>query len=439
MRRGLRNQNLRSVSEVLTVYGNGVGCSSCRPALSYLLDEIWQGAHTEERASRFVNDRVHANIQKDGTFSVVPRMRGGLTTASELRRIADVAEKFEVPMLKVTGGQRLDLLGVKKQDLPAIWRELGMSSGHAYAKAVRTVKTCVGSEFCRFGVGDSTALGVKLERSTERLYTPHKVKMGVTGCPRNCAEVTVKDIGIMAIQGGWEVHVGGAAGMRVRKTDLLVRVEHENSALEAAHLFLQYYRENAEYLERTYDFVERFGIVRVRAETIEAPEEARAALLERFHRSRELSAEPWAEGESPATPHQFEPLAAILNAPAGATVRVAALAELPVGEGRAVRVGAREIALFRTAEGEVRAIAARCPHSGGPLADGIVSGDKVTCPLHAWKFDLTTGEGTSPGGHCEAIPVYAAAVKDGEVFVSLPARGAGVHAAQAEKTPAATP
>jgi nitrite reductase (NADH) large subunit len=423
LRRGVRNQNLRSVSEVLAVYGDGAGCAKCRPALAYLLDEIWQGRHVEERSSRFVNDRVHANIQKDGTFSVVPRMRGGLTSPSELRRIADVAEKFDVPMVKVTGGQRLDLLGVKKADLPAVWRELGMPSGHAYAKAVRTVKTCVGSEFCRFGVGDSTALGVKLEQSTERLYTPHKVKMGVTGCPRNCAEVTVKDIGIMAIQGGWEVYVGGAAGMRVRKTDLLVRVEHENSALEAAHLFLQYYREQAEYLERTYDFVERVGIARVRAETVEAPEDARAALLERFRRSREIAAEPWAEGDTPATPHQFSPLAPVAARP-GETVRVAALAELPLGEGRAVRVGAREIALFRGDGDRVRAVAARCPHAGGPLADGIVSGGRVTCPLHAWSFDLASGEGVSPGGHCDAIPTYATHVESGDVFVTLPARGA---------------
>jgi nitrite reductase (NADH) large subunit len=420
LRRGIRNQDLRSVSQVLAVYGNGSGCSSCRPALSFLLDELWQGRHREERASRFVNDRVHANIQKDGTFSVVPRMRGGITSAAELRRIAEVAEKYEVPMVKVTGGQRLDLLGVKKQDLPAIWSDLGMPSGHAYAKAVRTVKTCVGSEFCRFGVGDSTGLGVRLEESSERLYTPHKVKMGVTGCPRNCAEVTVKDIGIMAIQGGWEVLVGGAAGMRVRKADLLVRVEHENSALEAAHLFLQYYRENAEYLERTYDFVERLGIARVRAETVEAAPEVRAGLLERFARSREIAAEPWsAEGARPATPHQFGALPPVSEARAG-TLRVAALADLPVGEGRALKVGAREIALFRIAEREVRALAARCPHAGGPLADGIVAGDKVTCPLHAWKFDLATGEGTSPAGHCEGIPTYPVHLEGDEVWLSLP-------------------
>jgi len=421
LRRGLRNQNLRSVSDVLRVYGNGTGCSACRPALSFLVDEVWQGRHTEERASRFVNDRVHANIQKDGTFSVVPRMRGGVTSAAELRRIADVADKYAVPMVKVTGGQRLDLLGVRKQDLPSIWRDLGMPSGHAYAKAVRTVKTCVGTEFCRFGVGDSTRLGVQLEESTERLYTPHKVKMGVTGCPRNCAEVTIKDIGVMAIQGGWEVYVGGAAGMRVRKADLLLRVEHEVGALEATHLFLQYYRENAEYLERTYDFVERLGISRIKAETVDATGEIRAGLLERFQRSREIAVEPWSsEGEQPATAHQFGPLPSVAPPAARGFVRVGKLDDLPVGEGRAVHVGAREIALFRAGEREVHAIHARCPHANGPLADGILAGGKVTCPLHAWKIDVVTGEATSPAGNCDAVPTYALELRADEIWVDVP-------------------
>jgi len=420
LRRGIRNQDLRRVSDVLRVYGNGVGCASCLPALAFLVEEAWQGGHVEERRSRFVNDRVHANIQKDGTFSVVPRMRGGVTTAAELRRIADVAERYDVPLVKVTGGQRLDLLGVKKEDLPAIWRELGMPSGHAYAKAVRTVKTCVGSEFCRFGLGDSTALGVELEETTERLYTPHKVKMGVSGCPRNCAEATVKDVGIVAIQGGWEVYVGGAAGMRVRKADLLVRVEHERLALEAAHLFLQYYRENAEYLERSYAFVERVGIARVRSETVEAPPDVRAGLLERFRRSRELASEPWArEADAPSPASPFRTLTASARDARG-FVRVGSVDDVPEGEGRSVAVGEREIALFRTARGEFRALPARCPHAGGPLADGIVAGDVVTCPLHAWKIDLVTGEATSPAGHCDAVPTHPVELRGSEVWVKLP-------------------
>ncbi len=168
---------------------------------------------------------MHANIQNDGTFSVVPRMYGGMTTPDQLRRIADAAERYGARMVKVTGGQRIDLLGVRKVDLPDIWRDLGMPSGHAYAKAIRTVKSCVGSDFCRFGLADSIALAVALEKEWEGLYTPAKVKSGVSGCPRNCAEATVKDIGVVAVEGGWQIRVGGATGATVREADLLASVQ----------------------------------------------------------------------------------------------------------------------------------------------------------------------------------------------------------------------
>ena len=235
----LRSQKLRSVQEVLEIYGNGVGCEICKPALSYMLDMLWCGDHDEDRSARYINDRVHANIQKDGTFSVVPRMRGGVTTPDELRRIADVADKYNVPMVKVTGSQRIDLLGIKKADLPSVWADLGMPSGQAYTKGVRMVKTCVGTEFCRFGTQDSTSAGIEMERRFEQLYTPHKVKMAAVGCPRNCAEATVKDIGLIGVEGGWQVVVGGAAGKSVRKADLLTTVETTEAALEASQLFFQ--------------------------------------------------------------------------------------------------------------------------------------------------------------------------------------------------------
>lgn len=305
LREILRSQKLRSVQEVLEIYGNGIGCEICKPALSYMLDVIWCGDHDEDRSARFINDRVHANIQKDGTFSVVPRIRGGVTSPEELRRIADVAEKFNVRMVKITGSQRIDLLGVNKSDLPKIWAELGMASGQAYTKGVRMVKTCVGTDFCRFGTQDSTSAGIELERRLEHLYTPHKVKMAAVGCPRNCAEATVKDIGLVGQEGSWQVVVGGAAGKNVRKADLLVTVITTDEALQAAELFFQYYRENANYLERTYDFVERIGIERVRKETVYAPELAKSALLDRLYKSKALAKDAWLEGEEPKTATQF--------------------------------------------------------------------------------------------------------------------------------------
>src|ERR1051326_8928981 len=311
----IRGQQLKSVEEVLNVYGNRKGCEVCKPALSYMLDMLWCGDHDEDRSARFINDRVHANIQKDGTFSVVPRIRGGVTSAAELRRIADVADKYRVPMVKVTGSQRLDLLGVKKADLPKVWAELGMTSGQAYTKGVRMVKTCVGTDFCRFGTQDSTSAGIELERRLENLFTPHKVKMGAVGCPRNCAEATVKDIGMVGQEGSWQVVVGGAAGKSVRKADLLITVETTEEAIRAAEIFFQYYRENANYLERTYDFVVRFGIEKVRKETVYAPQDTQDVLLERLHKAKALSYDAWLERETPKTSSQFiqiEPLETVL-------------------------------------------------------------------------------------------------------------------------------
>lgn len=307
----MRGQQLKSVQEVLNVYGNGKGCEVCKPALSYMLDMLWCGDHEEDRSARYINDRVHANIQKDGTFSVVPRMRGGVTSADELRRIANVADKYNIPMVKVTGSQRIDLLGVKKADLPRVWADLGMPSGQAYTKGVRMVKTCVGTEFCRFGVQDSTRAGIELEQRLENLFTPHKVKMGAVGCPRNCAEATVKDIGMIGQDGSWQIVVGGAAGKSVRKADLLITVETTEMALEACELFFQHYRENANYLERTYDFVERLGIEKIRKETVYAADADKKKLLDRLKRSKGLAKDAWLERETPAHPTQFVQIEAI--------------------------------------------------------------------------------------------------------------------------------
>ena len=342
LREILRSARLKSVQEVLEIYGNGRGCEVCKPALSYMLDMLWCGDHDEDRSARFINDRVHANIQKDGTFSVIPRIRGGVTSAAELRRIADVADKYHVPMVKITGSQRIDLLGVKKEDLPKIWADLDMPSGQAYTKGVRMVKTCVGTDFCRFGTQDSTAAGIELERRFEQLFTPHKVKMAAVGCPRNCAEATVKDIGLVGQEGGWQVVVGGAAGKSVRKADLLTTVETTEAALEAAELFFQYYRENANYLERTYDFVERLGIEKVRKETVYAPEAVKQGLRDRFARSKARAVDPWLEGREPRHPTQFIPLrphreGARMNG--HRWVRVTRCESVPLREGRAVTLG----------------------------------------------------------------------------------------------------
>jgi len=299
----IREHGWRSVSEVTGACRTGRECGACKPALAYLVSETNANRHREERHARFINDRVHANIQRDGTFSVVPRIHGGVVTPDQLRRIADAAEKYEVPMVKITGGQRIDLLGVRKQDLPAIWRDLGMTSGFAYSKAVRTVKTCVGTDFCRYGLGDSIALGIEMEKAWEGLHTPHKVKSGVSGCPRNCAEATVKDIGVVALEGAWQVRIGGAAGGNVREGDVLCTVKTRAEALRVSTAFLQYYREHAEYKERTYDFVPRMGLDQVRAAVLD--EHSSTALVERLRIAKAATRDPWLERDDPYHPRQF--------------------------------------------------------------------------------------------------------------------------------------
>jgi len=300
VRREIVAQGMTSIPEVMQKlhWTTPDGCSSCRPALNYYLLCAHPGVYIDDQQSRFVNERLHANIQKDGTYSVVPRMWGGITNPRELRAIADVVEKYNAPMVKVTGGQRLDIFGIRKEDLPAVWADLnaaGMVSGHAYGKALRTVKTCVGSEWCRFGTQDSTGLGVQTERMTWGSWMPHKFKIAVSGCPRNCAEATIKDFGIICVDSGYELHVAGNGGIKLRATDFLCKVATEQQALDHCAAFIQLYREEAWYLERTAPWVERVGIDYVRQRIVE-DEVGREALTSRFLYSQSFSQDdPWAE------------------------------------------------------------------------------------------------------------------------------------------------
>jgi nitrite reductase (NADH) large subunit len=249
---------------------------------------------------------VHANIQKDGTFSVVPQMKGGVTSVEQLRRIADVAEKHAIPMIKLTGGQRIDLLGVPKEKLPEVWADLDMPSGYAYGKSFRTVKTCVGKEFCRFGVGDSTQLGIDIESRFQGLTSPAKMKLAVSGCPRNCAESMVKDVGVVAIEGGrWEIYIGGAAGAHIRKGDVLATVDSEDEVITLTGRFMQYYRENAKWLERTYAFVPRIGLERIKSIVVDDSEGIAAQLDQAMAKSVAAYRDPWRDGADPVTPGQF--------------------------------------------------------------------------------------------------------------------------------------
>jgi nitrite reductase (NADH) large subunit len=310
----IRHRDLKSVSAVFKALADGKEDPASKPGLASLLSTIWAGEYLKEPDARFINERVHANIQKDGTFSVVPQMAGGVTSPSELRRIADVAEKYQVPMVKLTGGQRIDLLGVKKDDLPHIWRDLGIPSGHAYGKSYRTCKSCVGTEFCRFGVGDSTSLAIRIEHTFKGIDTPHKIKMATAGCPRNCSEAMVKDIGAVAVEGGrWEIYVGGAAGAHVRKGDILCVVGSHEEVLKYAARFMQYYRENAKYLERTYGFLERIGIDKVRAVVVDDTEGIAAQLDAAIQASIKAYEDPWEAAYTAPRPAEFASLLPVLQ------------------------------------------------------------------------------------------------------------------------------
>jgi nitrite reductase (NADH) large subunit len=315
VRAAIISKRLKSIPEVMRAleWSTPDGCASCRPALNFYLVCAWPGEYADDSRSRFVNERMHANIQKDGTYSVIPRMWGGTTTASELRAIADVVDKYDIPTVKVTGGQRIDLLGVRKEQLPDVWRDLnaaGMVSGHAYGKALRTVKTCVGSEWCRFGTQDSTAMGIALEKMTWGSWTPHKTKLAVSGCPRNCAEATIKDFGVIATESGWDLHIGGNGGITVRVTDLLAKVSTEAEVLEYCAAYMQLYREEARYLERTAPWIERVGVAYVRDRLSDAG--GRRLLAARFHESQRYAQDdPWAARAAGAESHEFRSLAVV--------------------------------------------------------------------------------------------------------------------------------
>ncbi len=284
------------------------GCASCRPAVNYYLISTWPKEAKDDPQSRFINERMHANIQKDGTYSVIPRMWGGETTADELRRIADAVDKYKIPTVKVTGGQRIDLLGVKKEDLQAVWNDIGMPSGHAYAKALRTVKTCVGSEWCRMGTQDSTQMGKDLERAMWRMYAPHKVKFAVSGCPRNCAEAGIKDVGIIGVDSGWEMYVAGNGGIKTEVAHFFTKLKTAEEVLEYTGAFMQLYRLEGWYLERTVHYVNRVGLDYVKKKILD-DHEGRKALWAELQFALDGEPDPWFEHQKAAVDaRQFIPI-----------------------------------------------------------------------------------------------------------------------------------
>lgn len=289
----IKEKQMKSPKEVRMVldFASAEGCSKCRPALNYYMRMLFPEEYEDDKASRFVNEKMEGNIQNDGTFSVVPRMYGGTTTADDLIKLGEAAKKYNVPLVKITGASRIGLYGVKKEDVPHVWEDLGMRSGYAYSKSLRNVKSCVGSAFCRFGTQDSLGLGIKLEQAIEMVDTPHKMKMGVTGCPRNCAEVLTKDFGVVCVENGYQLYFGGNGGTEVRECDSLITVKTEEEVITLAKAYVQYYRENANYGERTAPWVERTGAAVVKETLLN--EENVSKLVTSFDKARATYEEAW--------------------------------------------------------------------------------------------------------------------------------------------------
>jgi nitrite reductase (NADH) large subunit len=271
----VRVEGIKSFDALIQAHGRGGGCEICKPAVASILAACWNDYILEERHASLqdTNDHFLANMQRDGTYSVVPRVPGGEITPDKLIAIGEIAKQFDL-YTKITGGQRIDLFGARVHQLPEIWRALigcGFESGHAYGKAVRTVKTCVGSTWCRYGVQDSVGLGIRLEHRYKGLRAPHKLKLAVSGCTRECAEAQGKDVGVIATEQGYNLYVCGNGGMKPRHADLFATDLDEPTLLRYVDRFLMFYIRTADRLQRTSVWLENLdgGIDYLRQVVIE--------------------------------------------------------------------------------------------------------------------------------------------------------------------------
>ncbi len=430
-------ERLTSFAALLAGHGRGEGCEICKPTVASILASL----HNEPILSRRhatlqdSNDRFLANIQKDGTYSVIPRMPAGEVTPDQLIALGQVAKQYRL-YTKVTGGQRVDLLGAQREDLPAIWEALiaaGFESGHAYGKALRTVKSCVGSAWCRYGVQDSTAFALRIEGRYKGIRAPHKIKGGVSGCVRECAEAQGKDFGLIATERGWNVYVCGNGGATPRHADLLVADVDEDTAIRYLDRFIMFYIRTADRLMRSSVWLEKVagGIEHLRRVVIGDSlgigaelERAMAELVSSYRcewtdvvrdptkraQFRRHTAEPPARRRLPLVRREW--------------VRLAAVADVPLDGGLGVRYGDAQIAVFHLASrGAWYATQNLCPHRKQMvLADGIVGDQlgvpKVACPLHKKTFSLESGHCLS--GDDLAIVTYPVRIEGDSVLVELP-------------------
>jgi len=251
----IRVEEIKSFDELLAKHGKGKGCDICKPLVASILASCWNDyiLKNNHLSLQDTNDYYLANMQKDGTYSVVPRIPGGEIKPEGLIAIGQIAQKYDL-YTKITGGQRIDLFGARVNQLPLIWKELieaGFESGHAYGKSMRTVKSCVGSTWCRYGMNDSVAMAIEVEKRYRGLRSPHKIKLAVSGCTRECAEAQSKDVGIIATENGWNLYVCGNGGMKPRHADLLASDLDDETLIRYIDRFLMFYIRTGDRLQRT--------------------------------------------------------------------------------------------------------------------------------------------------------------------------------------------
>lgn len=436
------SKRIRTFAQLLAEHGQGNGCEICKPTVASILASLWNEPvlKEEHRTLQDSNDRFLANVQRNGTYSVIPRVPGGEIPAEKLVVLGQVAQKYGLHS-KITGGQRVDLLGARLEDLPDIWEELvaaGFESGHAYGKALRTVKSCVGTDWCRFGVQDSTGMAIRLEQRYKGIRAPHKLKSAVSGCIRECAEAQGKDFGLIATEKGWNLYVCGNGGSHPRHADLLAKDVDSETAIRYLDRFIMFYIRTADRLTRTSVWLEKMegGIERLR-EIIVGDVLGIADSLEHDLQYLVDTYEcEWAGVvRDPERRAQFKQYAASSAAqpaprkpaegPGDRTwVRLAKVSEVPRNGGIAARYGQSEVAIFNfSARGEWFATDNLCPHKQQMvLARGILGnvGDtpKVACPLHKNTFDLRSG--ACLNGDIAGIATYAVKIEGDDVWVELP-------------------
>jgi nitrite reductase (NADH) large subunit len=410
----IQSRNLRSVSAVLAAVPGAVDDSKTRMGLDFLLNYVWKADYLVENDSRCANDRFFGNIQKDGRFSVIPNIPGGIAASRQLRAIADAADRYGA-MIKVTGADRIGLFSVHKKDLKAVWRQLQMGSGHAFTKCFRACKSCVGSSHCRFGLMDSLELGRRMGERYRGVMGPAKVKMAVSGCPRNCSESTIKDFGVVAVEGGWDLYIGGNGGAQVYVAAKIAQCQTDDEVIRIADRYYEHYRRHARYGERTAHFIERVGLKTVVDAILNVPEDALIELERSFQTALDNYRDPWAEGGGPLD----NEASAVQKGTVDGLVSVADAADLPPGSSRLFYVNDTPVAVFHGRDERWVAAHGVCPHKSGPIVDSLYGNGRLTCPLHSYSFDIATGQCDNPD--IGALKIYKVSIRDGRILVGLDA------------------